>query len=294
MALLQLSAITQATVEPHRVSPLELPEHLRVLGTALFGTQDALADIMANTISVDIKSAGEPIVLSMNAHDAAAKQLADEGHRDDYKLDSLPETQDKQTGMINFIDIGANLGLNVIVGYKKYQDKFRALAVEPVPTTYFYLQYNLWKNNVPLIDLPSSTSQAGVMALNAAVAGSPGKPIEICYSSTDSLVSRPGLAKDFSNQTCKNTTRATTGELFEKFGDSRISFFKIDCEGCEWNALGSIYDYPQQCCNRMAGELHVGDQDSASLEQLVCKHNSNSSQYFSKCGKSACNLPLNC
>merc|ERR1719324_2126844 len=93
---------------------------------------------------------------------------------DAYGLDSLGQLVGNTSSMMNMLDIGGNYGRVTIAAWKKSPEKIRIITVEPIPSTYFILRWNLWLNGIPELTLEEFQSQSGrpgVVALNNGLSG---------------------------------------------------------------------------------------------------------------------------
>jgi FkbM family methyltransferase len=269
-----------------------LPKFLRSLGEEIFGTQELLDQAVSDSIVVKGRFAGVEMTLRMSSVDTAQRRLFIEGEDDHYGLNHLREaSQNHQSEKsINILDIGGNLGVTTIATFKKYPNSVRAIVVEPVPVTYFFLRWNLWLNGVPSIEevsLSSGKRTPGVVALNRALTDTDDTEVRICYDDTQSMEART----DTSLCTEQFTVRGVTSlSLLNKFGDENLTLVKMDCEGCESSALPAFNHPPvTRKVERLVGELHCPDRN---LKNIACRYDA--AHYMtSVCGATG-EQPIDC
>lgn len=207
------------------------------------------------------------------------------GEADVYGLTSLGTLPPNEHGMLDFMDVGGNLGVVAVAAFKKEPKRLRLVTVEPVPSTYFLLTWNLWLNGIPefgLQDWQTKPTLAGVLTLNNGVSAIDGQVLGLCYTPPFTMNARicncaeqqygpadhqPGKPQ------CANVQSRSFASLLGLFqnGAARLTFLKVDCEGCEINlmpALDTIAKNPEWKLGRLAGELHaVGN----AVEDVACK-----------------------
>lgn len=152
---------------------------------------------------------------------------------DDYYLQTLPVDGDTDLEAVfrafcqpgdDFVDVGANIGVTAVLA-ARVVDPGRVVAVEPVPSTFSYLQHNI-----------AATGLAHVTCRRLAVAAAPGDV---------SLVSRPGFgfaayvghADGLDEYTDFPAPALPLDQLVADEGLERLRFVKIDVEGYELEVL---------------------------------------------------------
>jgi len=296
-----LAQLDGQTYPPH-TNPLldRLPEPILALGWKLFKTEGAIAGAVENSVMVNVTHAGVKMSLMMNKFDDATTRLGSEGTWFSYDLDTLGDERENHDDMLNMLDIGGNYGVVTIAAMKKYGKELRLVTVEPIPTTYFFLRWNLILNGVPEIDqasLHDKKGPPGVVALNSGSSDVAGKDLHVCsypWSSMNSKVCDCPEGED----NCVIVPSTTVDTLASMFGnDYPIAMVKMDCEGCEFKSLPALAEPGiSKRVRRLAGELHIPDQN---LEELACRWNAGklmSKCQFSKQNKEdvECGVKLDC
>jgi FkbM family methyltransferase len=254
----------------------ELPQHLHELGVQLLGSTEAVDAIVAGSDTQHITYAGEEVLVRMLDGDWANTTFRGEGQGQggvgvDYGLDALRELTSE--GLLRMLDLGGNLGIASIAAFKKYPEHLQAIAVEPVPSTYFFLRWNMWLNDVPELNRESISEAPGIFPLNRGVSDSDDKTIEFCYAPPQSMNSFACTCASLPGYECKEVSTVSTKQLLDYFDGQNITLLKMDCEGCEaytLPALGDIASTMPGRVTRTVGELH---HPGVELEELACKLN---------------------
>lgn len=258
-----------------------LPIELRDVGISLFGGLDNLKGLLENTQILNTSYAGIPMAIAMDKHDDAAARFGPTAENgEEYGLDSLLQSQ-PNSEVLNMIDVGGNLGVVTIAVYKKYPGKVRAVVVEPVPTTHFYLRLNLWLNHIPPLPAAPGAHTPGVGAIQKAISTNEGFVLNICIPGHDGQTGsmnaypitpkRPCNCQAGGKDFCTQVGSTTMQTLFAAFLNEPVHFLKLDCEECEREALVEIQN--KQLGNRivrMAGEMHMME---PSIVDLACQYN---------------------
>jgi FkbM family methyltransferase len=270
-----------------------------------FGSEEALDKVVDEATTINIKFAGVPIELRILAKDSAAERLGDSAEDGaGYGLESLLDTRKGEKDMISMIDMGGNYGIVTIAVYNKFPGLLRTVVVEPVPTTYFFLRWNMHLNNVPSVSQKEFTkhrSKPGVVALNGGVRTEPGE-IQMCLHPEWSMNARmmndqalkDGGDCDCSKLVCATAPAVTTQSLFDDyFGEDTINLMKMDCEGCEFEILPFVREHSSRV-TRLVGELHLPEEQ---LIDTACLYDKG--QYLTKVCRVAewewvSSLPLGC
>jgi FkbM family methyltransferase len=102
----------------------------------------------------------------------------------------------------------------------------------------------MFLNNITAITgLPGRNESGGIRAINSAV-GSRRATMEFTYSDYDSQLATFSDIRDGVNGWHKvNITVVSVGNIFARFNLDVIDFFKIDCEGCEFEVIPSIHSH---------------------------------------------------
>jgi len=261
-----------------------LPQRLFDLGVKLMRTEEVLDHVVANTRQVTYAYSGEEITWRIPIRDHVDQD-------DRYGLDSLQQIQIDNIppgGMVNMIDIGGNLGRVSIAAFKKLPEKMRIVVLEPVPSTYFLLVWNLALNNVPELtpqDFNQRPNTPGVLALNNGVDEVDGRTFGMCHTPPWTMGARmcncdteedpsqlPEIPEDGVRQ-CYPIVSRSIDALINMFKGDKIAILKMDCEGCEFSAIPALAKLPPaslQQIVRFAGELH---EPNLEMENFLCKLN---------------------
>lgn len=263
-------------------SPLarKLPRDIHNLGKDLFGAE-GLEKVLAHT--------GAPRKISCYFDDLDGPNL--EVHFDVvYDInaiwdDLVKDTCSDQYNVVDklhqkrglMVDVGANIGTEAILTMKAHPD-FRVVALEPVPTAYFYLRWNMRLNGIRHLsesDISDPKKPSGILALNKA-ATADGK---------DVMVHWPGDA---------GTELASTGEFWPwspNTGNERnvqsvnlvnflkynnvgpVELLKMDCEGCEYEVIPTMGNFLCEGNNvqRIEAEMHGDPNTHPDNEVLISK-----------------------
>jgi len=270
-----------------------------VLALKTFKTEEAIQGMIENSVVVNVTHAGVPISLRMNKFDDATQRLGTEGTWSSYDLGTLGDANGNSQEALNMIDVGGNYGVVTIAAMKKYAEKLRVVTVEPIPTTFFFLKWNLHINGVPEIeqaDWDANNSAPGVLALNSGSSDTPGENLHFCSYPESSMNSKMCDCKE-GEENCIIVPSTTVDDLADMFGSQPISMVKMDCEGCEFKSLPALAK-PKiaERVRRLAGELHIPDKN---LEELACRWDNG--RLMSKCQFSKenpenveCDVKLSC
>ena len=163
----------------------------------------------------------------------------------DYKLDDL----NVKAGDY-LIDVGAHKGVVSSYLAKKYPQA-TVLAFEPVKENYAALLENLKRNNI-----------TNVIAENMAVTKD-GRPVQISIAESDNS----GSGNIFSNGGVM-VQSITLEDVFKLYNIERLPLLKIDCEGSEFEILGSANGLLKRV-DVLRGEFHRGFGDADALLEKV-------------------------
>ena len=255
-----------------------LPMHLVQLGVDTFGSRAKLEAALSKTAPPSLVAFPEYGVAAWMVQlpgDTSVQRISydslNEG--DSYGLRRVSET----TGLL--VDIGANLG-DMTICMAKLRPAMQILAVEPVPSTYFYMRWNLLLNGVATISSPSElgpNGAAGVLAMNAATTPSGNlTSVAIRYNARSSqdagLDSIRSASSRFKQKYAGWQTRQVAAmHLPSAIGAwRRVALLKLDCEMCEYDLIGADADWfvDRSVVRRVGGELH-GRSPSASNRTLA-------------------------
>lgn len=265
-----LSTRTQATIhQAPGAARAVLPPHLFEFGMQLLSTEQMLDAVVANSIEHSQIYAGISMKIRMVMGDAVDSE-------DAYGLATLGQLSNG--GMMSMIDIGGNYGRVTIAAFKLHPANLRIVTVEPVPSTYFLLRWNLWLNGVPEIELQEfyhNPSKPGVLPLNHGISDSKTeeKMTGFCYAPPRTMQARVcDCAKAYPGEHCSGVISKSLNTLVSLFvGATEITLLKMDCEGCEIDVIPSLMALQADRglrVHRFAGELHVMRNE---LEDFACQ-----------------------
>lgn len=159
------------------------------------------------------------------------------------------------------VDVGANIG-DTSIQIHQLNPRARIVALEPVPTSYFYLRWNLLANHVPVLSESDFTGdsgllEGGVLPLHAG-ATADGRNIAMVYGQRYSKNAR--VQNGPTSQVSANVTSYELPKLLKALGarEKAIPLLKVDCEGCEFEVLPQMQragalDFVE----RIVGEIHA-------------------------------------
>jgi len=266
-------SLAQVSANKSRVPDLKelLPEPVLALAWKLFKTEGAIRGAVENSVVVSVTHAGVPMSLRMNKYDDATQRLGTEGTWFSYDLDTLGDAHENPQDVMNMIDVGGNYGVVTIAAMKKYAKNLRVVTVEPIPTTFFFLKWNLHINGVPEIDQANwdaNKGTPGVLALNSGSSDVAGENLHFCSYPWSSMNSKMCDCPE-GEDNCHIVPSVAVNDLVAMFGSDPIAMVKMDCEGCEFKSLPALgkKDISKRV-RRLAGELHLPDKN---LEEIACR-----------------------
>jgi FkbM family methyltransferase len=249
---------------------------LKDYGVKLFGSEAQLDKFLQNTDPPAILSFdGVNMYMKQSKGDNSIKRLGWEAG-DSYGLDRIAQpflrAQQQPKGVL--LDIGTNIGAVSIAVAKKFP-AFQVLTVEPIPSTHFLACLNLRLNQVKTLPETSfgvDPEASGVLALQRAVA-SENKVVPMEYSlisSQDSVVKgqRPTWEKEVNDTLGRPDIGGTwqkvdvqtlvIPEYLAAHQIHHVNFMKMDCEGCEFDAVPHMGPLLSDCLQTelFAGEIH--------------------------------------
>mmetsp|Transcript_49328 Transcript_49328/g.86878 ORF Transcript_49328/g.86878 Transcript_49328/m.86878 type:complete len:414 (+) Transcript_49328:77-1318(+) len=270
-----------------------LPAHLKQQGISTFGSESKLKKVLANTVVLNISYAGESMQLVFPRDDDSVDrwaQVLPEFNGQEYGLNTVVTPIDKDemafesrrllfnsSKFINMIDLGGHVGAVSIAMWKKYPGLVRGVVVEPLDKIFFLLSLNLWLNEIPPLAVPEKNEdpQPGILAVNKALYGQPGQmnsTVQMCspwgrlnktstmmsYVVSSSKAPCECNAKKGQKDICSNATSITLEKVFSFFPTEDISFLKMNCEGCEEDALLTLDSAAYRGrIRRLAAEMHA-------------------------------------
>jgi FkbM family methyltransferase len=150
------------------------------------------------------------------------------------------------------IDIGAGIGEYSVIAAR---DALRVLAFEPYPPSFSLLRENLQINAVTT-----------VRAYERAIAGKSGT-IALDVDQQDPVLYRSREMDGGSDESALQVRAWSLGEALERCGVDRIDLLKLDCEGAEYDILGSLTPEVLERVERIVLEYH--DWEGRTHDQLV-------------------------
>lgn len=285
-----------------------LPPDLFDLGVQVLQNEETLDAVVANTNFHNVTYAGENLYMRLVngeglAPDGSCCTFGTPLESDVYGLGSLGALTPNEHGMLDMMDVGGNVGVVSNAAFKKESTRLRIIAVEPIPSTYFLLVWNLWLNSVPRLSLQQwqeNPAQPGVLAFNKGVSSTDNQMLGLCYtppfSMNAAICDCAAQAGVVSHQAgiaqCANVASSSFGALLGLFanGQSYLAFLKMDCEGCEKDllpALSQVSLNPAWKLGRLGGELHAV---SNAVEDLACKFDGGWIEHICNTGTTSANF----
>jgi len=255
-------------------NPLDaLPDELRSFGRRLFASMNRtdFDEYVAGTAEPRTLDLGNrrSIVVVRQKHEDDSNPWSDV--QKDITVDEYGILKGGEVLNGTMIDVGSNIGMQAIVA-AKFHRGMQVIALEPIPTTYFYLLWNMQLNGVrALTQLDLSTrphGPGGILALNSA-ASRDGRTRAINFdvygdSEHASWSNPPEIVTLSRRQILRADVQSVTiSNLLGKYQIQTAWMLKIDCEGCEHEVLSSMgqkYLCNQTQFRRVAGELHYANQ----------------------------------
>jgi len=180
----------------------------------------------------------------------------------------------ESSGMINMLDIGGNYGRVAIAAFMNHPETMRVIAVEPVPSTYLLLRWNLWLNGVPELtekEFEESPTMPGVVALQFGISSVDWSYLNFCTTPPFTKEARICNCTDAQpDEQCQEVVSRTIESLVKMFHDEKIALLKMDCKGCNVDVVSSLAQLSATVhkIGRFAGKLHALPNE---VEDLACK-----------------------
>lgn len=253
-----------------------LPDELRKLGTELLGS--LFAKYQERLKLSTTRLLGCSMCMAHLATDDTLVQLRIEDKATERNLRSA--INESTTGVV--VDVGANMGEYAIAA-SRIAPSALVLTVEPVPPTYWILRVNLWLNGVnvlPESGLRNSSPHRGVVPVHAAIGSSAAASSHFAYFSlfrksqaaftTRDERPRSSFARGFYGGW--KSRRVPVRSIEELVGQRTISLLKMDCEGCEFEAISAMplaFFASHVRIERFVGEMHWGFVQVANTSKRV-------------------------
>lgn len=213
-----------------------LPDDIRALGAKLL-SQEGLSEVLANTQCLTNGQMNYNVTMSMCGYskDDSFIDTWFEHGQSDYERLRRPGLDPNGV----FVDVGAYIGDTTLIMHKLYPQA-KIYSFEVNPRSYFFLRWNLRLNGVPEIPCDGSPAGPGVCAQSEPTGFGDGKPIKI---RTISDAAQEGGASMMNRKMAEGRVfkdievrTMSPQQLFQQAKIDKISFFKMDCQGCEWTA----------------------------------------------------------
>lgn len=187
-----------------------------------------------------------PLVLYSPMGDAGAKLVIKEHVKgDSYSLNKIPfDAQDC------FLDVGSNLGVVIIRALLGESPPGRVISVEAAPVTYVYQQLNLWSNVADFM------RKGSVKSVHRAVGGKDGGLLRLIFNPKASTASAP-WREDRDSMAVQVPIVSINTILAEQMAGFKLNVLKIDCEGCEYEAIPALDDSVWNSLTVVLGEVHA-------------------------------------
>lgn len=240
--------------------------------------------VLNQSILTHFNVAGKMLDIRVNAADFSGGEdvVLAEMERDVYGLSVLESLSESDCGVV--VDVGCNIGLFSLSAFAQ-NPNVKIVCIEPMPHTYLYMRWNLMNNNVPIIDEsdlhdPSCSKPGGVLPINAAV-NSDGRPLRAFYNPQKTKIGRTeNMAAADTDNLARNLDRPLQYDCpgldlrNVLSDDDSITFWKMDCEGCEHEAAPALHSFIGRA-RWVSGEIHQSDVFAPSLVdgtvQVMCK-----------------------
>lgn len=270
-----------------------IPAEVRQVGVSLFGSEANVMNILNNSQVMTISYANVTMEVVMGKTDDAVNRYGPgRENGDEYGLDAFLSTlgagnmsktdfieaRRAQNQMINMIDVGGHLGIVSIAMYMKYPQLVRAVVLEPLPTSQFYLHLNLYLNGVPhLVTGNFGKPQPGIGAIQRAAANQSNLKVDLCTQfheqwtgAMNSFQIRPEKPCNCSKDICSSVMTMSVDDLFAVFGNEDVSLLKLDCEECERDFLPAMAAKHATRVKQLSGELHMM---TPQVVDIACRYN---------------------
>jgi FkbM family methyltransferase len=263
-----------------------MPRHVYEAGIRAYRTDAALVAAIRSSQIFTVRVGG----FDLTVHCAPKDDISDKSDdlEDSFRSYGAARLSEEAAGT-TVLDIGANLGI-LTTAFFRTNPKLRIIAVEAMPETFFYLNWNLHENGVPVLD-GEQAGDAGVLPLNQALGNGHdnitmvyprdpgGTPVIPGHEHSSihafSSYNRPSadwIAPDSLNYEMPTTT---LGTLYMRYGLSQSSptFLFFDCQGCEFDGILPSLQYLSGT-QQMGGELHCFMEQTTpacrALRLLIC------------------------
>ena len=274
-----------------------LPAYAREVGVSTFGSIAALDAVLNNTKVQHMDTLNGQLKLRFASFkgDGSVRHLKNEFKGDRYEVLWFKQ-HGKTDGVV--VDVGANLGYFSITMAKLYP-RMRVISVEPSPPTHFFFVLNVHLNRLRLLssDEFRTSSTPGVLPLHSAIGGGfkaeAGRTVNFRFpvgtsDSQNAAIDMGGtpraLPRGWREQRVPLTHMPT---YLEERNVQKVRVMKIDCEGCEWKMIPSLWTWlppPIQTAGmkyrywtwpslsdpylprieRIVGEMHTGGIDTTA------------------------------
>ena len=200
------------------------------------------------------KSLNPPVNLMSTGIDEGAPLVLVESQQGEYGFNKILSKSNVK-GESVVVDLGSNIGCTIIALARLTGNSTKVVAVEAMPVTWFYQQINLWSN------VREDMLAGRVVSILAAIGGLQKKEIKFQFRA-DSLTS----ARDWnpSSEDWRTTmeVKLHTRNLEEMLEENKIPpsspilLLKLDCEGCEYDAVPDFSENFMKRVQGVTGELH--------------------------------------
>ena len=198
--------------------------HVTLLGETQFRALLSRSHCGANDAATAIER-------TCGAGDGGERLVRYELEKDEYGLGNLRALGSGDA----YLDIGGHIGLPVIKMAARFP-LLHIVCVEPMPENYVFIKWNLLR--------ALGTRNHSVVVLNRAVSSASGESLQLSYMPNASTNSGgfkdEGLYKWAIQHTVQTISLAEV--LYRHIGARRVRLLKLDCEGCEWQAVAALSD----------------------------------------------------
>jgi len=271
---------TKGEVTPEEPTTNEPPKSIQDLALQLLGAEDA-AKFFSSAICSKRRYKGKELWFFHHKHDEL-----DFNPDPNYKFETL---KDMDSGALA-VDIGANLGDTAVLAHSMNR-KLKILSLEPSPENYIFMRWNLQRNGVTELSEEDfgKSGKSGVLALHGG-ATKDGRKIELAFAPEHTKhaqmksaevgygheippsIDHSGVHAD--NRRYAGKWKAVTvpsyavHEWLAAHNAPKIKWFKLDCEGCEYESLPDLVDGGfLKYAKVVTGEAHF-----RHVADLSCEH----------------------
>ena len=255
-----------------------LPHDLLNLGDSIFGGRKKLQSVLSSMVPPTLVFFPDyqlSVWLVQHPSDNSLQRIAFDAFEEGDTY-GLGRVRSKTNGGL-LVDIGANLG-DMTIAMAKLSPGMQVLAVEPVPSTYFFLRWNLHLNGVVPLRNASELGprgRPGVLAMHAATIGG-GAAAKAALRQGNATVTMRFQGSGSSQDAGLDAIRSASPRFKQKYAGwqtktvaalhlpsalgawESVELLKLDCEMCEYELIAGspMWFTDRSKVRRVGGELH--------------------------------------